>query len=197
MPDKPNFIWSEIETDATQELILLQSYGFYIVDTRIKLLLSKKIHLVPRSNIRFANLNDELQVKKLAKNAFIYSRFNRDPKISEDIAGKIKEKWAGNYFIKERGNWMVVVENNGKIIGFLQLIDKDDNTNTIDLIAVDENYRGQGLAKEMIKFAQENCSNKEKKMEVGTQISNISSLNMYMSLDFKIKSAFYILHRHQ
>ena len=48
--------------------------------------------------MRFAQSRDELVVRSIAKNAFKYNRFNNDPNIAKEIACKIKEDWAGNFF---------------------------------------------------------------------------------------------------
>ena len=91
---------------------------------------------------------------------------------------------------------MVVVEENSKIVGFLQLIEKNKNNIVIDLIAIDEKNRGKGLAQEMISFAGVNCIDGEGVIEVGTQIANKSSINLYSKLGFNVNTAFYVLHLH-
>ena len=55
---------------------------------------------------------------------------------------------------------MVVIEQNSKLVGFLQLIDKNHDTIIIELIAVDEKNRGSGFAIEMITYAFSNCLKK-------------------------------------
>ena len=136
-------------------------------------------------------------MRAIAKNAFEYNRFYADPNISNNIACKIKEEWVGNFFLGERGKWMIVVEENSKIIGFVQLISKNQNTIIIDLIAIDKKSRGKGLAKEMISYAYENCLNKDGIIEVGTQIANTPSIKLYSKLSFHMNSASYVLHMHK
>ena len=72
---------------------------------------------------------------------------------SKNVANKIKEEWVGNFFLGKRGKWMIVVEENSKVVGFLQLLEKNKKTIVIDLIAIEEKKRGKGLAKEMIAYA--------------------------------------------
>lgn len=196
LPKGKIFIWSKISVGDIRRLICLQKLGFYIVDTNIQFSLSKKISFVNNFNLRFAKPSDESGVRALAKNAFKFSRFYKDPNISTKVACKIKEEWAGNFFLGNRGKWMVVVEENSKVIGFLQLLEKNKNTVVIDLIAIDENKKGKGLAKQMILYAYENCLKKNGIMEVGTQIANISSIKLYSKLGFKMNSATYVLHKH-
>ena len=191
------FIWSKIPTDNIDKLICLQRLGFYIVDTNVQFSLSNKISHKNKSNLRFANSSDEADLRALARNAFKYNRFIRDPNISSEIASKIKEEWVGNFFLGKRGKWMIVIEDNSKIIGFLQLISKNQNTIVIDLIAIDEKSRGKGLAKEMISYAYENCLKKDGTIEVGTQIANIPSIKLYSNLSFHMNSASYVPHMHK
>ena len=191
------FVWSKIKVDDVQKLICLQKLGFYLVDTNINFSLSKKIIMKSSSNVRFAQSRDELPVRSIAKNAFKYNRFNRDPNISNEIASKIKEDWAGNFFSGKRGKWMVVVEQKSEVVGFLQIIENNHDTIIIDLIAIDERNRGRGFAKEMIAYAFSNCLKKNGTMKVGTQITNKSSIELYLKLGFHIQSAFHMLHMHQ
>lgn len=191
------FIWSKIPVDNIDKLICLQKLGFYIVDTNVQFSLSNKINLKNKSHLRFAKSSDETDIRALASNAFKFNRFNRDPNISNEIASKIKEEWTGNFFLGKRGKWMIVIEDNYKITGFLQLISKNQNTIVIDLIAIDEKNRGKGLAKEMISYAYENCLKKDGTIEVGTQIANTPSIRLYSKLSFHMNSASYVLHMHK
>ena len=197
LPAGQIFIWSKIPVDDIERLICLQKLGFYIVDTNLQFSLSTKISFKNKSNLRFANSSDEPEIRRLAKNTFVYNRFNRDPNISNKIANEIKEQWVGNFFSGKRGKWMIVVEKNFKIVGFLQLIKKNKNTIVIDLIAIDEKNRGKGLAKEMISYAHVNCLTKGGIIEVGTQITNTSSIKLYSKLGFHMNSASYVLHMHK
>ncbi len=191
------FIWTKIPVLEVNKLKFLQKFGFYIVDTNIQLI-SKSFPKSKKNNfIRFAKPSDQISIRNIAKNSFKFSRFHSDPQIPYLTSCKIKEEWAGNYFSGKRGKWMIVVEYNSDVVGFLQLLSKDNKTIIIDLIAVDEKYRGKGFAKNMISFASLNCLDNLNQIEVGTQISNISSLNLYAKLGFLISSSSYVLHFHQ
>ena len=98
LPKNEMFIWSKIPVDDIEKLIHLQKLGFYLVDTNIEFSLSKQMDPKKILNTRFAKSSDEIAVRSIAKSAFKYNRFNRDPNISDKIASKIKEEWAGNFF---------------------------------------------------------------------------------------------------
>lgn len=197
LPKNEMFVWSKIPVDDVEKLIQLQKIGFYLVDTNIELVLSKQMDPKKILNARFAKSSDEIAVRSIAKSAFKYNRFNRDPNISDKIASKIKEEWAGNFFLGKRGKWMIVVEKNSETVGFLQIIEGNNDSIIIDLIAVDEKNRGKRLAKEMIYFMYLNCLKKNGIIKVGTQISNTSSIELYLNIGFHINSISYVLHMHQ
>ncbi len=196
LPEGNVFIWTKIPVDDVERLICLQKLGFYIVDTNIQYFLSRRIILNDYDNVRFARPDDSIQVRKIANDAFKYDRFHADPNIPNYIANKIKKEWAGNFFLGKRGNWMVVCEKNSKIIGFLQLISKNEKTILIDLIAIDEKSRGNGLAKKMISYAYEKCLLNNGSLEVGTQLANLPSIKLYSKIGFHMNLASYVLHKH-
>ena len=197
LPEGNVFIWSKIPVNDIDRLICLQKLGFYIVDTNVQFSLSNKIISNNNYNLRFARSVDDFEIRAIANNAFKHDRFHVDPNISNQTANKIKEEWAGNFFLGKRGKWMIVCEENSKIRGFLQLIDKDKNTIIIDLVAIEDKSRGKGMAREMISFAYEKCLSKNGSIEVGTQLANLTSIKLYSNLGFHMNSASYVLHMHR
>ena len=197
LPKGEFFIWTKISIDDLAKLEYLKKLGFYIVDTNIQLSLNTKINETKNTNIRFANSTDEQTIKNLAKTSFKFNRFNLDPQISKKIASEIKQEWVGGFFNGKRGKWMVVAENNSKVVGFLQILSKSHDIIVIDLIAVNEENRGKGFAKDMISYAYVNCLDNNGKIEVGTQIKNKPSLDLYTKLGFRISSSSHVLHMHQ
>lgn len=198
LPRENYFIWTKAPVNNISLIKHLHNLGFCIIDTNIKLFLEKKLDIYNTGyNVRFAKIKDEYFVREIASNAFMFNRFQLDPQISNEIANKIKEEWAGNFFSGNRGRWMIVAEYEGKVVGFNQILSKNNDTIVIDLIAVHPSFRGKGLAKAMISFASKKCINIPVKIEVGTQISNVESLNLYTKLGFNIRSSNYVLHMHK
>jgi GNAT superfamily N-acetyltransferase len=187
----------KIPVDNVNEVRRLQKYGFFLVDTNVQLV--RPYGCIPpgRSQIRLAQADDEMGVRKIARDSFTFDRFHRDPLIENSTASKIKEAWAGNFFGGHRGRWMVVAEYEGRIVGFVLLLYGDDGVVSIDLIAVDFDQRGKGIARDMISFAMQSCVDPNSKLMVGTQIANFASLALYASLGFKVVKAAYVLHYHQ
>ncbi len=89
---------------------------------------------------------------------------------------------------------MVVPTYQGRAVGFLQLLSRDE-TLIIDLIAVDKTHQGRGLATAMIKFAADSCGD-WKRMLVGSQVANIPSARTYEKLGFRMCDSSYVFHYH-
>lgn len=193
---KPVFIYSKIPISSKNISKFLEDLGFYFIDMDIqfeKTVFSEQI-LSGNSEIRFSKPDDVYDVMKISKQSFTHDRFHQDDKISDEISDKIKEKWAQNFYIGKRGDFMIVATKNDNIIGFLQLI-KKDYLLIIDLIAVDENHRGKKVATDMIKFAENNIKN-IKKIRTGTQSSNKSSIKLYDKLGFSAITKKNVFHYH-
>lgn len=197
LPGGKSFIQSKIPITDLESTNYLSSLGFMLVSTDVDL--EKAAPSVPDSGcpleIRFAKELDRSGVVDVASGNFMYSRFHLDPLMDNALADRIKGEWAGNFFAGKRGTHMVVALHEGRVAGFLQLIVKD-GVFKIDLVAVGKSCRKKRAAQGMIEFAEESfgeCS----KFQVGTQLANIPSLNLYTKLGYRITSAVHIFHCHQ
>lgn len=125
--------------------------GFRFVEVLLQFEQVKPVPFVKPDDyeIAYATDADRESIVKLAGHAFTASRFFTDPEISRDVAVKTKSDWVDNFFFGQRGDGMVVARKKGKACAFLLLVNKQ----VIDLIAVDESCRGQGIAHAMIAFA--------------------------------------------
>ena len=191
------FIFSKVPVYDYDAIKLLENVGFHLVDTNI--IFEKPIDSLCRragsSEIRFAVPEDRQSVQCLAAINFSYSRFHLDPLIPDDKANQIKARWAENFFFGIRGDSMVIASIGGRIVGFLQLLYSGEDL-IIDLIAVDRLFRRQGVAIDMILYAQRNLKGFNK-VRVGTQLANMPSIRMYEHLGFIFTSASYVFHYHK
>ena len=191
------FIDAKTDLTAFDEIENLQKIGFRLIDTNVQFKTSYISLSKSYNGCRFAVPSDKEVIKKIAAESFIFSRFHLDKRISIDKANKIKSEWAGNFFKGNRGEWMIVFENKEKILGFLLLLKKPENTIVIDLIGVKKESQGKGIGKAMISFAFSNCISDQKSLVIaGTQLSNYKSLKFYSKLGFIISSANYVFHYH-
>jgi len=188
------FVDVKVQTSDTRKLRQLEDHGFHLIDTNLQLTRTGEA-LEPGGQARHAKKSDAKRVAEIARTAFHYDRFHADPEIEDEMANEIKASWASNFFKGQRGEWMVVAELEGDVAGFLQLLRGGDGALLIDLVAVDERYRGRGLANSMISWANQHCL-RNAPIRVGTQIANVPSIRLYEGMGFKVDSATYVLHQH-
>jgi len=92
----------------------------------------------------------------------------------------------------DRNNELIVVENECEIIGTLQITFtpsisfQGGKRETVESVRVDEQYRGQGIGKEMMKWAierakQENCIS----MQLTTNLERTDAHRFYENLGFE------------
>lgn len=123
------------------------------------------------------------QILSIARKSFKYSRFFNDLNLSESKSQSIYLHWTEGAF-QQDSKYFVICEREGNIAGYL-LFSSEENYATVELIAVDEAYQGQGVGKALIKamdsFAMEKgiC-----KIKVGTQVNNISAVQFYSKMGF-------------
>ena len=197
---KAIFIYSKLPIDLNSPKLVksLQNQGFYLIDTNIileKPFSSSGNFTCNNCSIRFAHLNNKDQVVALARNNFTFSRFHMDDEILYLLANKIKAEWASNFFAGKRGDKMVVALIDNVVVGFLLLLASME-TLIIDLIAVDKNQRGKGIASKMITYVQ-NHQKGFSLIKVGTQLANIPSIRLYEKMGFRICSSSYVFHYHK
>jgi ribosomal protein S18 acetylase RimI-like enzyme len=189
------FVFARADCADLASAHALESVRFHLVDTNV--ILEK-----PRDSerdrqtfeVRFARPDDEGGVVRVARGGFSLTRFHQDPRLTH-AANTIKAEWARNYFRGRRGDHMVVALDAGEIVGFNLLLLGADTTLTIDLIAVDGQYRRRGIGAAMIRFAEAELRS-AKTLRVGTQIANTASLRLYESLGFRVARSQYVFHHH-
>jgi len=135
------------------------------------------------------------QILALAETGFSEDRFHKDKDISDPIANKIKKEWIRSYLNNKRGETLLVsVSLDGRVRGFLAPMVKD-NIAVIDLVAVHEDFRQQGIGLGLVRTFMTRY-NKCKGYRVGTQITNIASIRMYEKCGFRMTSARHVFHKH-
>lgn len=128
--------------------------------------------------VRDAQASDEAEIVRLGQSSFSLDRFHSDPLIPREISDKIKGAWVGSFFSGSRGTSLTVAEISGVIRGFL-LTDESNGQIAIDLIAVDRDFQGQGLASRLLGHKVSLRDEDQMKITAGTQLSNKPSLTFY------------------
>jgi ribosomal protein S18 acetylase RimI-like enzyme len=203
-PASPSLVYIKISTSSVEEIKRVENLGFNLVDTNILLCWKNKIGFVKSSiphhySTRLSRPTDRDQLGSIAQHNFRFSRFHLDPKVSKIKADRVKKAWVQNFFEGDRGDYMIVSCFKDQPVGFTQIVIKSDSELIIDLICVDSQHHGVGLASAMISFLINKIAPSLpdiKDVLVGTQISNLPSLSLYQKLGFKIISSDYVFHYH-
>lgn len=139
--------------------------------------------------------HDYIQLKNLALESGIYSRFFIDENFKNDEYRKLYEKWIENSVDKKLSFDIIVALKDNTIIGFTTLNKKDENLADIGLVAVSNNFRGLGLGKKLINESIRRAKLAGfTKIQVVTQLDNTAAVNLYQSTKFKIKEVTNIYH---
>ena len=196
--NKPAFVTAKCPVADTATVVRLQDANFRVIDAALTFNATALHADERREGVRFARPQDRAAVRAIAARAFRYTRFHLDPVLPQALAHGIKAAWVDNFFCGQRGDGMVVAEDAGKIVGFLQLL-WSNKVLVIDLIAVAPEAERQGLASAMIGFAAANGSGDARRpssFRVGTQAANIASCRLYEHLGFRFCESSFVLHHH-
>lgn len=189
---KSCFAFSKTSTHDVASGENLTKLGFFLVDTNVTYLYEGNApEHQARVFVREARTEDENAVRAIASNIFSLTRFHVDPYIDINVAHKMKADWAGNYFSGKRGDLMLVAEMDGKVVGFNQILLREDMA-IIDLIGVAKEAQGQGVGRALIGYMQKTYT----KILVGTQLSNNNSIALYEKMGFRYNDAHYVFHYH-
>lgn len=181
-------------------MAILTRMGFSVVDTPITFEWRGDLpktpslsEIVPAGERHFGELAD------VAENCFRYSRFHLDPNIPKKVADLVKRRWIENYFIGKRGSALYVALVQGRVAGFLGVVEATDDSKeiaVIDLIGVSTPYQGQSIGSNLVYYFIREWRERVASLRVGTQAANIPSLRLYEKTGFQIVSSQYVLHAH-
>lgn len=192
------FVYSKLPVGHLRSLVALTAVGFQLVDTAITLERRCQPHtfcpLHTTMTISEARPEHCQPVTALARHAYSLTRFHQDPYISRNVADDIQARWAANFFLGKRGDFMLVAEKDGTVQGFLLALTPDSHTVVVDLIAVAPQAQRQGVGKALINAAQAHCQRPVAR--TGTQLANTGSLSFYQKMGFTLCQAAHTLHKH-
>ena len=193
----PTMVYARVPPEAVTVTAGLEQAGFRLVDTNVTLERLGLSHdpATVQSGVRLARPEDEQAVVALARRSFQCSRFHLDPELDDRVADEIKAQWVANFFRGRRGDRLIVADSASGVAGFLLALEERHGTIVIDLVAVDDQQRGRGIAADMTRFAQ-GCFPGLSRMRVGTQLANAAALRAYQKLGFTVSGAAYVFHQH-
>lgn len=192
----------------SKEIIDLQNISFELtlVDEKIKFLKQIGIQeLGPTSQLEvkeFSNddfdllsENQKLEFLDLVFLSGHLSRFKIDQNFPENSFERLYMEWI-NKSLKQENIKVFVVQERTKIVAFATLeIFNDLKLSKIGLIAVDIDYQGLGIGKQLLNAIQSVSMRLNlKSMVVKTQANNIRAMQAYSKFGFNIAKRTYIYH---
>jgi dTDP-4-amino-4,6-dideoxy-D-galactose acyltransferase len=181
-----------VPADRSDLINALEINGFRAIETLVTFYQKAR---APRGLSTETGLADPAELDAcvdLALAAFTYDRLHRDPRVPDAVADAIRAEWVRND-IQGRAAAPLVARIDGRLAGF-NLCLKTDRTAVIDLIAVADDFRRQGIAGQMIEAAFAHFGDTIDGIRVGTQEDNAPSMRLYDSAGFNIESRQVTLH---
>ena len=133
-------------------------------------------------------------LENLALQSGVYSRFNLDSNFVNYEYERMYKAWLAKS-IQDSSIDVLIKKISGKIVGFVTLVHKGAVVGEMGLLAVDTNYRGMGIAKELV----QSCiaigvRRGYKEINLMTQGDNLQAMNLYKKYKFLIRQTKYIYH---
>lgn len=161
-----------------------------LIQYKKKIKLEKKIKFKCRS----AKVGDIGRLLKICRENLFGSRFEMDNNLGKKFLKKYRSVWIKNFFLKKRGDYLIVSYDKEKILGFILLI-KEKKFLKIDQILVANKHKKSGVAKSLINYVNNLFFGRFNYMTAGTYDHNFVAKKMYKSLGFvKQNKKTYIYH---
>ena len=175
--------------------------GFYVVETLVTYRhdLRGALAAMPESAEWVTKLErsspDACDVGEIGRIAFKFDRFHSDSNIDSAVADFIKQQWSLNNIAGRAAGSVVVRSDEGRIIGFCEIVDSTD-TFSIDLIAVHPKWQRRGFARKLMEGALHvlSCRMPPMPLVVGTASTNTASLLFYEAMGCKEEKREVTLH---
>ncbi|MCS7459897.1 GNAT family N-acetyltransferase [Paenibacillus doosanensis] len=180
-----NNIWLGRETNA------------FLTDVNIQFTKALKEKPVCVSDIAkvYQGYHRDEELLEIARNTFEYSRFFNDPYLPSDKSKNIYVHWAASAFDNPK-RFFTIIKVNEKTVGFILFSMRfEDLSATVELIAVNSEYKGQHIGKTLIScFESYVFDNGIRMIKVGTQSDNMLAAGFYTSCGFKYSKSSTVYH---
>lgn len=174
---------NNLNNDDYNNYILKNFVGIFLADVNIQF--EKKVEKKEEKDNN-ASIQKKLkynqEIIEISRKSFIYSRFMNDLNLKK--SSEVYVEWAKNSFNKNN-KYFCIYKMESKVIGYL-LFSIEDRVLTIELIAVNNEKKGNGIGKILINKVEEFAYLKNIDiMKVGTQLNNIYAQNFYINNGFR------------
>lgn len=196
--------FTKIACHAVQDVLLLNTLGFQVIDTNLVFELPSVTAPDPGAPTTMPRIapaveSDQAGVLDVAERSFLYSRWHLDPLIPSVLAHQSRREWVHNYLLGQRGNALYVAHVDHQVAGFLAAIQVGHGAEAVmvtDLIAVAPEFQRRGIGRALMRHFIRTYQATHARLRVGTQAANIPSVQLYEQLGFRLASSQYALHAH-
>ena len=192
-----DFVRTRIPTTDTKQIWILQEdMGFRIFDPlvymELKLAEMRLKEPDPTTRCRWHEKEDVPQIRKIASTSFTFDHHHQDDHFEKAKVDEMHALWVDKCIAD--GYEVDVAQRDGQVVGFLASTDKDGSC-YIKLIAVDEKFRGLGMAEDLLRFTLTRVAFGVKTATVETEVANVPAVRLYEKIGFRVVSSAYTLHR--
>ncbi|MCL2488776.1 MAG: GNAT family N-acetyltransferase [Oscillospiraceae bacterium] len=175
--------------------------GGYLADTAVTLTAAADTiaAVAPANPVRIV-LNSAIaadpRLTAIAATAFTCSRFYRDPAIPDEKAAEMYRIWVAG--AAERETYSAIYEDKtGTPGGFILFAPLEPQVWRIELAAVAEPLRGQGIGRSLLRgMAAWDSIGRQDEIRVVTQLCNHGAMNFYIDNGFRVAETVNLYHRH-
>lgn len=176
--------------------VLGKNTDAYLVDINVQF--AKNIEKTESGN-RFSIFRAE-ELNEFHKNSFrikesdfAFSKFVCDPQLKARNGYLVYQQWLLNA-CKDDNKYFIMYYD-GDVLAAYILFRVQDATATVELVQVNDEYKGRRIATDMIHQIERYLYDKGvKKLIVGTQLNNIPAINLYHNLGFRETSRTSVYH---
>lgn len=131
---------------------------------------------------------------EISEDDFSHSKFIKDDNFRLRNGYKVYEEWIKNSMNDEDKYFAMQFSKQNDIKGFI-LFKMDNDNAVLELVKVNEQYRGEGVCSQLIREIENyTMHNGIRDIHVGTQVNNIAAINLYHKLGYKEVSRTSVYH---
>jgi len=188
-----NVIFARVPLDDLPTIRSIELEGGFLTDILLTFYINLRrrfdfVKVKSNAKITHASEKDRKALMEMAKNTFKIDHFHADPNLPNNECDELYAKWIANCIDGSADVILVAKKGNG-VVGFItckiQHVIGDYNYGVIDLIGVNEEYRGKGIGCLLISEALKWFSRYTDSVYVGTQARNIPAVRLYEKMGFR------------